>query len=129
MFLPYFNVEQKRAFWKLANDIVMVDGVLHESEKELLDNYKSELGIEIKNLDYELHPINKTFTTKMESHILLLELLGLSVADDDFDSSEKTFINNIIEELGISHEKTSQMLSWLKKQNELYIEIHNILEN
>ncbi len=128
MFLNFFSNEEKSAFWNLANEMIAKDGKITEEELDLLDTYKLELG-EFEKLSFSQKiVVEDVFKSTQKQKILLLELLGLALADNDFDEAEKKMISDLAEKFRIKNETVDKLISWINKQKDLYNEIKNILE-
>jgi DnaJ-domain-containing protein 1 len=100
MFLNSLNPTEKDNFMKLAVAVIKADGVVEESEKQILSAYANEMQIPVCNLDEQSNAdniikefaVNSTLQTK---RIVFLELLALAFADGNYAAEEKALVQQI----------------------------------
>ncbi len=85
---------------KLAVAVIKVDGVVEESEKQILSAYANEMQIPVCNLDepYNADSIIKEFamhSTLQTKRIVFLELLALAFADGSYATEEKALVQQL----------------------------------
>ena len=85
---------------KLAVAVIKVDGVVEESEKQILSAYANEMQIPVCNLDepYNADSIIKEFamhSTLQTKRIVFLELLALAFADGSYTTEEKALVQQL----------------------------------
>lgn len=100
MFLNSLNPTEKDNFMKLAVAVIKVDGVVEESEKQILSAYANEMQIPVCNLDepYNADSIIKEFamhSTLQTKRIVFLELLALAFADGSYTTEEKALVQQL----------------------------------
>lgn len=100
MFLNSLNPTEKDNFMKLAVAVIKVDGVVEESEKQILSAYANEMQIPVCNLDepYNADSIIKEFamhSTLQTKRIVFLELLALAFADGSYATEEKALVQQL----------------------------------
>ena len=100
MFLNSLNPTEKDNFMKLAVAVIKADGVVEESEKQILSAYANEMLIPICNLDEQcdVDSIIKEFamtSTPLTKRIIFLELLALAFADGNYATEEKTLVQQL----------------------------------
>ena len=101
MYLSLLKETEKELFLCLAYDLSSVDDVLGEEEKQMLKLYCDEMEIE----DYNLVTTNRNEivqeiaveSTQKNKKIIIFELIGLAICDDNYDATEKSFIVNLAE--------------------------------
>ena len=73
------------------------DGVYAEEEKELLNNYKIEFGIDQIPDTLSVHDLVQYFAEKTDDKkkIVLFELYGMVLADDEIGEQEKDLFEEI----------------------------------
>lgn len=100
MFLNSLNPTEKDNFMKLAVAVIKADGVVEESEKQILSAYANEMQIPVCNLDEQSNAdniikefaVNSALQTK---RIVFLELLALAFADGNYAAEEKALVQQI----------------------------------
>lgn len=100
MFLNSLNPTEKDNFMKLAVAVIKADGVVEESEKQILSAYANEMQIPVCNLDEQCDAdsIIKEFamnSTPQTKRIVFLELLALAFADGNYAAEEKALVQQL----------------------------------
>ena len=85
---------------KLAVAVIKTDGVVEESEKQILSAYANEMQIPVCNLDEQCDAdsIIKEFaltSTSQTKRIIFLEVLALAFADGNYAVEEKTLVQQL----------------------------------
>lgn len=100
MYLVLLNNEKKELFLNLACRIAAVDGNFSDEENAMIDGYCQEMNI---SFDYN-RPLNTTekivsdmnsICDLTEKRIIIFEIIGLAMADGEYDVSERGVINGI----------------------------------
>ncbi|DAB33683.1 MAG: hypothetical protein PWQ42_356 [Sulfurospirillum sp.] len=115
MLLIKLDTREKFAFLRLAQFLAKIDGLYSEKEKDLIDEYCFEMGID--NLEFEndnLEEILQEFKSNQSKKIVLLELMILAHVDDAFNEEEYQIIKKIKEIFKISKKEFSHYSSWGK---------------
>ena len=100
MFLNLLNTTEKSNFMKLAMAVIKADGIIEDSEKQILSAYANEMQINICNIEEQVdtekiikeYAMNSTVQTK---RIVFIELLALAFADGNYAIEEKTLIQQL----------------------------------
>ena len=97
MFVNLFDQEEKEKFLELIYKMATCDGVYAEEEKELLNNYKIEFGIDQIPDTLSVHDLVQYFAEKTDDKkkIVLFELYGMVLADDEIGTREKDMFEEI----------------------------------
>lgn len=104
MFLHMFSKEEKTAFLQLAYQLAIADG--HEAAEELgmLEECAREMGFdglpELK-LDADLDALLDVFQAPESRRALLLELLRLAHADENYAEFERLVIDRVALDFGL----------------------------
>lgn len=118
MFLSSLKSENKLLFLKLCMHLASSDGVIAESEKELMLAYcremdiKEEIVICVDSVDELAKQLAET-ANDAEKKIVMLELLALANSDGKYELSEQEEIHVISNILGLDKadlEKTASLL-------------------
>jgi DnaJ-domain-containing protein 1 len=97
MFLNSLNPTEKDNFMKLAMTLIKADGVVEESEKQILSAYANEMQIQVRSLDEQcdtdkvIEELAKSSSLKTR-RIIFLELLALAFADGNYVAEEKELL-------------------------------------
>ena len=104
MFVNLFDQEEKEKFLELIYKMASCDGVYAEEEKELLNNYKIEFGIEQIQDTLSVQELVKYFAKKTDEkkRIVLFELYGMVLADDEIGKREKDLFEEIKKTFGMN---------------------------
>lgn len=106
MLLDELSMEEKKAFWNIANVLASVDGRVME-EESILNQYNGEMGVNFAFIDASLVDIDKEIESISSSSlrsrkIVYFELFGVAYADTEFDDKEKGILDKVSHGLGIS---------------------------
>lgn len=127
MFVQNLTAEQQSALLYLAHEVARVDGSADELQLgmvEILTKQSEENVTEKAISNAELPTL---FTTERAKCSLLLELLGVAHANEEYHLSEKDMIAGYAKELGVSSEKLNALENWVEKQFALSKEIEALL--
>lgn len=127
MFLNSLSKKQKNLFMDLAIKAAEANGVVELAEKNMLKAYGMEMEITpFYSSDCEIEMVlqeMKDVSTESELKIVLFEILGILISDEDFDNSEKEFLNKVRTSFDISQEKCDEMLRLLYDYSSVYQKI------
>jgi tellurite resistance protein len=114
---------EKFAFLNLAYYIANVDGEFDKEEKDIIEEYCSEMGIDninYKEDDFNLkETLNKIKTPKSQK-IVLLELMILVHSDNKYHRFEQNIINEIANHFNIAQNQLEIFSEWGKMTSGLY---------
>ncbi|HDY93524.1 MAG TPA: TerB family tellurite resistance protein [Pseudoalteromonas sp.] len=120
MFIQNLNKAQQEVLLKLASDLMISDGVIDQSEKELINFVKSQCTEGVSELEnFNLSEIRDVFGSKKAKVSMLLELIGLAHADGYYGKEEKVFINEIASVLNINEANLNELENWVRRQLDL----------
>lgn len=124
MFLHILNDQQQKAFLALARQFIEADKNLAEGERNLLELMYAETG---QSFDAELpagdtNALLQAFDSRQARSAVLLELIGVGHADDEFHPEESQFIRSVAAAFGVTEERIAQMESWVQRQLQLAVE-------
>lgn len=108
MFLNELSKDEVICFLNLVSIFARVDNKFAKEEKELVHDYKEELGIvneEVKTMEYD--DIIKFLDNSSEriKGIIYFELVGLALVDGEYENQEVDFLEKIAAEFNISRAK------------------------
>lgn len=131
MLLMKLKNEEKFAFLGLAYYIANIDGEFEQEEKDIIQEYCAEMGIE--STEYNMsefnlqETINKIKTPKSQK-IVLLELMILIHSDDKYHKFEQNIIDKIANNFQISQNDLNIYSQWGKMVSSLYMQGKLFLE-
>lgn len=105
MFLDRLNDKEKEMFLDLAVYTAQANGIIEDTEKNLILQYCKEMGVAFYDIS-KLHSLEEVITvfsksSKEKKRIVVLEILGLCFADGDFDTVEQAFAKKFSEDIGL----------------------------
>lgn len=132
MFLSLLNQKQKKLFFSFAYNLATIDNDFSENEKILMKSYSVEMNMEFelkdveRNITHVISALNE-ICMEREKRIIIFELIGLAMSDDNFDRNERKIVQNAMSVWGVSNEFGSfcekKLLEYFKLQRELNQEI------
>ncbi|MFN3649862.1 MAG: TerB family tellurite resistance protein [Armatimonadota bacterium] len=121
MFLHILNDQQQKAFLAVATQFIEADTHLADAEQNLLELMYAETGLpfETELPSGSVGDLLEPFDTKQARAAVLLELIGVGHADDDFHPEESRFVHDVAERLGFSDADVHAMEGWIQRQLQL----------
>ena len=133
MFLNSLNPTEKDNFMKLAVAVIKADGIVEESEKQILSTYANEMQIPICNLDGQgnIDKIVKEFATNstlQTKRIVFLELLSLAFVDGSYTTEEKVLIQQLANAFELDRAFIEQAINLEDAYMAVYMSLVNLVE-
>ncbi|MBF0751223.1 MULTISPECIES: DNA repair protein [unclassified Pasteurella] len=127
MFVQNLNREQQSILLHFAKEVAQADGSSDELQLGMVEILlkQSEDGITEKVISLDELP--NFFDTEKAKCSLLLELLGIAHANEEYHLSERDLISQYANNLGISLDKLNALENWVEKQLVLSKEIETLL--
>lgn len=117
MFLVELNEHERKIFLELAYHAMSSDGQIQSEEQEVFQSYAYECEMpEYRTENVELPALiasAKNFT-KRKRRILMLELWGMILADDQIEESEAQWMDQISQEMGFNSAQGRRIRRWAK---------------
>ena len=109
MYLSILKEEEKKLFLGFVYYVAASEGNIGDEEKKVIGIYCNEMMIEPVYDKPELSCIQvvdniSRMATEKEKKIILFEILGLAMADNRYDKSEKNMIHDAAKKFGLSDE-------------------------
>jgi len=133
MLLDELTLEEKKAFWNIANVLASADGRALE-EESILEQYNEEMGtdfeypdasqIDIKN---ELESIKASSSKNRK--IVYFELYGVAYADTSFDDREKKILDEVCLALSITDDVRETLESSVKTIFDTYRKLGDVFNS
>ena len=119
MYLSYLKPFQKESFLDLSLMIANADHEFNVLEKDLIEKLCEEMGIEPKaTTEKSINEILENLslsTTSKEKKIILLELLGIIMVDQQVKPEEIEVINLLINKFDLSNKDLDVAIDLVKK--------------
>lgn len=133
MFLNSLNQKEKDSFMKLAVAIIKADGVVEESEKQILSAYANEMQISVCDIDVQCD-INSVIdelassSSPQTKRIIFLELLALAFADGNYAFEEKVLVQKMINSFGLDNAFVEQAINLEDAYIAAYMSLIHLVE-
>ena len=131
MLLDSLTLEEKKAFWNIANVLSAVDGRVDE-EVSILKQYSEEMGVEFAFVD----PASVDVAAELDSiksgslkdrKIVYFELFGVAYADTDFSDKEKAILDQTASTLEIADDVRATLEDCVKAIFDSYRRLGDVL--
>lgn len=130
MYLGLINDKCKSLFLGLAQKLVKADHVVDAAEKEMIDQYAFEMGIDVvvphKDFYSLLDDINQ-LASDQEKRIIVFELMGLAVADNVYAPEEQKMMSLVAQRFLISSEEMTRLAEMIKQYYEFVKNTHDFI--
>lgn len=132
MLLDELTMEEKKAFWNIANVLASVDGRVME-EVSILNQYNEEMGVNFAFIDASLVDVKKEiesikFSSLRSRKIVYFELFGVAYADTDFNDNEKAVLDEVSAGLDIAGDVREVLEQSVRTIYDTYRKIGEVLE-
>lgn len=117
------QTEEKFAFLQLSQYIAMIDGEYGPKEREVVNEYCIEMGIENIEIDKDTFSLDENleiFTSKASQRIAMLTLMVLIHIDDKFGIYEHKTISTIAQKFNLTDKEVHYFSMWGKARAALY---------
>lgn len=134
MYLALLSEKEKEAFLGFAFHLVAVDGNYSDEEKAVINGYCQEMQCffdektMVRPLDALIRDVKVNCDEKIKK-IFVFELIGLAMADKNYDDKERALINNLQAEFDIVPEYArncealiNEYIAFQTKMNQLILE-------
>ena len=131
MLLDSLTIEEKKAFWNIANVLSAADGRVDE-EVSILKQYSEEMGVEFSFVD----PASVDVAAELNSikggdikdrKIIYFELFGVAYADTDFSEKEIAILDQTASALEIADDVRAALEDCVKGIFDSYRKLGDIL--
>ncbi|MBR3636329.1 MAG: hypothetical protein IKN45_00270 [Lachnospiraceae bacterium] len=123
MFLEKLSEREKEVFLDLARATAKANGMVEDSEKEMIRRYCREMSMDEHKI-YDEVTVDEAAEFLKESsskvrNIIIVELMILCSADGEKDKEEKKFVKDLAEKIGISLETYDVLKKDVKAYHEM----------
>lgn len=123
MFLEKLSEREKEVFLDLARATAKANGMVEDSEKEMIRRYCREMSMDEHKIYDEVTVDEAAEFLKGSSskvrNIIIVELMILCSADGEKDKEEKKFVKDLAEKIGISLETYDVLKKDVKAYHEM----------
>ncbi|ATB69509.1 TerB family tellurite resistance protein [Sulfurospirillum diekertiae] len=123
MLLMKLKSEEKFAFLQLSQYVANLDGEYGPKEREIVEEYCTEMGIENIEIDLKHFVLEDTLTifrSSQSQRIILLALMVLVHVDDKFGINENRVIDKIAQHFNLTEQEINLFSMWGKMGSALY---------
>jgi hypothetical protein len=128
MFISNLSSKQQSVFLGLAKQLIESDKNIAPEETALLTTLQTQMGAGVSPSNATLDDLNAIYECKRSKASMILELLGLAHADQDYHVTEKDFMKQVANACGVSENELRDMESWVVRQLALVREAAQFME-
>ncbi|MCK9536113.1 MAG: hypothetical protein M0R05_00770 [Bacilli bacterium] len=115
MFLSLLSREEKHYFIDLLIKVIAVDGAASETELQIINRLKHEMGddaIRFRKSSQSMDKLIEYFTEKPKAtkNLVFMNLVKASLYDEFYSVEEHFLIEQIQEKFGISNKKKAELM-------------------
>lgn len=125
MFLNRLNMEEKKAFLKLAHHVANIDDDFSQKEKMIIDKYCMEMQIDDVKYEPESYDLKSELAVfQRDSHkkIALLEVMALVYSDGLLHPAEEGVVKEITEYFELNPNLVIVYKEWSKSILSLFVQ-------
>lgn len=132
MFLAILNDEKKKLFLNLSIYAAKADNLLAEEEKAIINAHCTEMGLNNNNyepnlsLNESLEKLSKICSSN-ELNMIVLEIMAVILADNEYSDSEKDFIKEIEKHFNIDKIRMEKACTILKDLKDIYKKMNDFI--
>ncbi len=132
MYLKELNLEEKGAFYSLAQSMVAADGVFGDEEKVMMSQYLQEMNITrseaaIMTEAAALEVFTKSPNTTKRK--VFVELVSLSLCDGTMEAAENQMLVRVSKIMGFSRHLTNQLIDCVKLVTATYDKMSKLINS
>lgn len=129
MFIQNLNPKQQGALLFLAHEMAIADGSDNELQLGMMQIIEKQCTNGVKEERISLDNLSEVFSDKRSKCSLLLELLGIAYANQEYHKKEQKLIREYADRLGVDHQQLIELEIWIDKQLYLSREIEKLLNS
>ncbi len=116
MFVHNLNSDQQSALLYLARVVAEADGNSDELQTGMVEILKAQSNADVEMKEIQISELATLFSTAREKCSLLLELLGIVLANNEYHHNERSLIAEYADVLGVSNTKLFELENWVQRQ-------------
>jgi uncharacterized tellurite resistance protein B-like protein len=131
MFLSALNIKEKKDFLELAYHAVASSGEVKKEELEIFESYAYECElpdyqVEGRSVEEIIKKLKKS--SKKKLRIIIIELWGVILADEEMAKSEEEFMKHLCHEWDFTDAQYRRMQRWSQDLIDVFSEGYRIVE-
>lgn len=131
MYLFMLNKNEQKDFLEIAKYSIGLDGKYTKEEEEMLAGYMYECQL-VDYIAYRQNDIEKIIailraSTKKIKRIILIELMGIFLADGEMCEKESAFLYKLAEEFNIKDNELKRIIRWVEAMNDIVAEGYELI--
>ncbi|MDX2435760.1 MAG: hypothetical protein QNL88_01810 [Acidobacteriota bacterium] len=115
MFLNLLDDDEKRAFAELAEKMIEADGLVIGREAAALAALKAEMGVSDGGDGRSVEALAGVFTSWRSKVAALLELIGLGYTDVNYSVNEKSMVDVVAGQMGLTKDELAEVEAWVRE--------------
>ncbi len=115
MFLNLLDNDEKRAFAELAEKMIEADGLVIGREAAALAALKAEMGVSGGGDGRSVEALAGVFTSWRSKVAALLELIGLGYTDVNYSVNEKSMVDVVADQMGLTKDELAEVEAWVRE--------------
>ncbi len=124
MFLSLLSKEEKHYFIDLLTKLVSVDGEANETELQVINRLKYEMGEDVlkyRKSNQSLEKLIEYFSSKTKStrNLVFMNLVSASLYDEWYSVEEHFLIEEIQQAFGLTDKKKSDLMKIVYSERDL----------
>ena len=127
MFVHYLDERQQAALLHYAREVMVADSAIDPEESLQMEVLRGQVRPGVQSEAVPMEHLRDLFSDRPSRVILLMELLGMGYADEEFVSQESKLINDIAGIL-MDTDVLQTIESWVRRQLSLLKEAQELME-
>ena len=129
MFLHVLSEAQKTAFFDLAQQMIVADGIVAEAEIAYLDRLYWEAGLTGRAAlgDVNANVDLSVFNDRRSQFVAIAELTIISIVDGEYHINEAAFANSIVDQFEISTDDHTRLCGVAENAAQALVDMRNLL--
>ena len=130
MFLHVLGKQEKSAFFDLAQQMIVADGMVAEPEAAYLDRLYFEVGMAGKAAlgDVEAEVDLSIFESRKARLAVAVELTIISIVDGEYHPNEAAFANAIVTQFGITPDEHAALCRVAENAAQALVDMRNLMD-
>jgi uncharacterized tellurite resistance protein B-like protein len=128
MFLRHFDDEQRKQLLIVAFQMMVADGIVRDSEKDVLEALKQELHVyQVDREEASLGVRLDVFDDHRSRIAAMLKLISIALVDQDYHERELKVMVRCGREFGLSIDEMKAITDWGRKHYQLVKEAEDLI--
>ena len=127
MFVHYLDERQQAALLHYAREVMVADSAIDPEESLQMEVLRGQVRPGVQSEAVPMEQLRDLFSDRPRRVILLMELLGMAYANEDFVARESKMINEIAGTL-MDTDILKTIESWVRRQLSLLKEAQELME-